>query len=64
MRHQHRVDEVRLCHVPSTVQFNLYPEVLMVRIRKSGKGIRIRGEKLGSLGYEDDIVLMAKNKKN
>jgi len=42
---------------------SIYPEELIVRVRKSGKGVRIGDRKLGCLAYADDVVLLAENRK-
>ena len=46
----------------STTLFNMYFEELVVRIRKSGIGVKIGNSKLGCLAYADDLVLMTESK--
>lgn len=53
---------VRQGCVMSPILFNLYLEELLVRIRKSKKGVKVGGGTLGCLAYADDIVLMAESK--
>ena len=51
------------CMVSPTL-FNIYIEELFVRIRKLGVGAKIGNERIGSLGYADDIVLMAESEED
>lgn len=37
---------------------------MIVRIRKSGKGVGIGDRQLGCLAYADDVVLMTENMKD
>ena len=53
---------VRQGCIMSPTLFNLYIEELIVRVTKSGYGVRIGGKKLGCLAYADDLVLMAERK--
>ena len=53
---------VRQGCVLSPTLFNLYLEELLVRIRKTGKGVKVGDSTLGCLAYADDIVLMTENK--
>ena len=55
---------VRQGCVMSPTLFNIYLEELLVRIRKSGKGVTIGNEKLGCLAYADDVVLMTEKKRD
>ena len=55
---------VRQGCVISPTLFNLYIEELIVRIRKSEKGVKVRDKRLGCLAYADDVVLMAENKED
>ena len=54
---------VRQGCVMSPTLFNIYLEELLVRIRLSGRGIKIGSDRLvGCLAYADDVVLMSENK--
>ena len=46
------------CIMSQTV-FNTYIEELFVRIRKAEVRVRIGNNKLGCIGYADDVVLTA-----
>ena len=55
---------VRQGCVISPTLFNIYIEELIVRIRMTGKGVRVGDRRLGCLAYADDIVLMAESKED
>ena len=55
---------VRQGCVMSPTLFNLYIEELLVRIRKSERGVRVGDSRLGGLAYADDIVLVAERKED
>ena len=50
---------VRQGSIMSPTLFNIYIEELFVRIRKAGVGVTIGNDKLGCIGYADDVILMA-----
>ena len=55
---------VRQGCVISPTLFNICINELIVRIRMTGKGVKVEDRRLGCLAYADDIVLMAENKED
>ena len=60
MDEEQRRSETRVFYIPTL--FNFYIEKLIVRIRKSGYGVKVGDQRLGCLAYADDIVLMTESK--
>ncbi len=54
---------VRQGFVMSPTLFNIFLEEVLVRIRKSKRGVKVGRGTLGCLAYADDIVLLAENKR-
>ena len=54
---------VRQGYISSPLLFSIYTEELPARIRNSELGVKVNDDRLGSLLYADDVVLIGENKK-